>query len=132
MSEVHFRVVENVDDVLEHLDEFAELYNDYRNSAKMIRDHFGWSSGKYSRAKLLALDENLIEPGRKPNHLYGVAKYHSYHKQSGRYHVYAPISAGRFQVFCETEEQAKELVEKLKKVDWDKRFLPEFKKELGL
>lgn len=64
-----------------------------------------------------------------PNHV-GVKNY-SYSKYHGKYHIYKAINGKRvFFAYVKSEDTAKEMVERLKLVNWDKNEMPRIRKEL--
>jgi hypothetical protein len=145
---VSFRVIENSSPAyMEKYEEFIKLYNNPEITVEEIRKQLGWRTKIYNDARKKALEENRIIDRRSPNSIknckgrpvkpkhqpkhYYYDRWHDTFVIVKRYYINKKdvvVYYGRYK----REDTAKEVVEELKKVDWDKTKLQEIKKKLGL
>lgn len=145
---VTFKIVENSSPTyMEKYEEFVELYNNPEITVEDIRKKLGWRTKIYNDARTRALKEKRIKDRRSPNSIKNCKgrpvkpkhqpKYYYYDRVYGkfvivkRYYVNEKdimVYYGRY----DREDIAIKIVAELKKVDWDKKKLPQIKKELGL
>lgn len=115
---VNFRIIDG--DYYSKYDNFVKLYNDLNYSVFEIKKIIG--NNAYERCRKEALENGDIQPRlhsqSKKNNNY---KYYHYDKDMNKYRV-RKVKNGKYMSFgfYDTEEEAKQVVEKLKKVDWDK------------
>ena len=118
MKEVNFNIVEN--DYSSKYDEFVKLYNDYSVDVRTIKQKIG---GTYSKLRKEALDNGDIK--QRPYNIKRTNyKHYHFDKNMQKFRV-RKVKNGKYMSFgfYDTEEEAKQVVEELKKVDWDKRRL---------
>lgn len=98
-------------------DDFVRLYNNKKISVEYIQRKIGTTC--YNKYRKRALEEGVISPrivGVKINQDF---KYYHFDKQRGKYRVHK-VKNGKYMSFgfYDTEEEAKQRVEELKKVNW--------------
>ena len=106
--------------------EYIELYNKGL-TIKRISEELKISMGKCNTFYHHAVDDGLIKPRKtkKDKKTISKPKYYNYNPKCG-YSVYSPINiTGKQKSFgtYETEEEAKFIVEELKKVNWNSKCL---------
>ena len=114
MGEVNFRLIEG--DYSKY-DTFVELYNNKKVSVEYIKRKVGTHIYKKFRAEALENGDIIPRPsGVKINQDF---KYYHFDKQRGKYRVRRVIN-GKFLSFgfYDTENEAKQRVEELKKNNW--------------
>ena len=117
-------------------EEFIELYNDKSVSVLEIRRMLDWSGNIFNQARDKAVSENRIRLRSNGGHknkvkpLKSVPKYYSQHIITGKYSVRKMIN-GRTVYFgsYDSEDTVKEVVKRLKQVDWDINEYPTIKRE---
>ena len=116
---MNFHIVENDNS---KYDEFVELYNDYSIDTATIKQKIG--SNSYLKLRKEALENGDIKQRpsnikRNQNH-----KFYHFDKNRGKYRV-RKVRHGKYMCFgfYDTENEAKQVVEQLKAVDWDKSRL---------
>lgn len=125
---VKFRIVKDTSN--EKYPEYVELYNK-GVTVKEISEKLGVSEKKCYTFYRYALSDGLIEPRRtnknKKTKIFK-AKYYSYKAGLG-YNVYSPSANGKKTDFgyFQTEKEAKFIVEELKKVNWNKKYIDEIR-----
>jgi len=141
-----FRIVENPPPkYLEKYDTFIDLYNNSPLNVKEIREKLDWSISVYNQAKEKGLKEGKIIERRTPLTIKNVKgrpkntknppKYYS-KTTDGKYVVVKRFYKGKTvdkNVYCgiyDTENQAKQIVDEMKNVNWDKSYLNEIKKRV--
>ena len=102
--------------------EFVELYNNYDINVLEIKRIVGHNI--YTKLRREALINGDIKP--RPFNLRHNKNYKYYHfdKGSGKYRV-RKVKNGKYMSFgfFDTEDEAKDMVRRLKEVDWDKNKL---------
>lgn len=145
---VSFRLIENgCPAYVEKYEEFIELYNNPEIRVEDIRKQLGWGTKVYNDARKQALKENRIMDRRSPNSIKNCKgrpvkpkhkpKHYYYDWWSDKFVIVKRYYVDKKDVVVyygryDKEDTAKQIVEELKKVDWDKNKLPQIKKELGL
>lgn len=132
---LNFRVVEGEpEDYWDKYEEFIRLYNDNRIPVRRIKEKLGLRETKYNQYRNRAIEENKLElrynvyVSKKGG--YTPAKY--YHETNcGTFHVQKwmgnrSVSFGTYR----SERIAKEIVKKLKEVNWNKDELHRIRKEV--
>jgi len=119
MDNVTFNIVEN--DYSSKYDEFVELYNDYSIDVQKIKQKIG--SNSYLKLRKEALNKGDIK--QRPYNIKRVNhKHYHFDKSMGKFRV-RKVKNGKYMSFgfYDTEREAKQVVERLKEVDWDKTKL---------
>ena len=122
-SKKNFRIVENSPPkYLERYDEFLELYFNPEVFKRDILLELDWSENQYQHARKKAIRDGLIQPRTKVKHYY-------YNKSNGKYIVNKCTRNIHFAHTVDTEEEAKAMVEYLRKYGWTKQNAYKFKKQ---
>ena len=120
---VEFKFVEDKSED-KYLD-YVELYNEGL-SIKRISEELDVSIGKCNTFYHHAVHEELIKPRKAKTDKKTICKpkYYNYNPKCG-YCVYSPLINGKQKSFgtYKTEEEAKFIVEELKKVNWNSKYL---------
>ena len=144
MGVKNFRIVENpLPHYYEKYDDFVELYNNPNITIVDIRNKLGWTVKTYTLAREKALSEGLIKERRvrskkgRPRKKKKVPKNYYYRKNTGNYVVTKRITINKevktiYYGTYKNEEECVKIINELKKVNWDKKELPNIKKKLGI
>lgn len=125
---------------VEEYNQFVSLYNNPMVSVREIYNILGCTTRKYGKLRKKALYENKIIERQPRNYHKGkkrgrsrVINNYSYNTHSGKWIVRKGINYQTVHYGCyDTEEIAKEIVNELKKVDWDKNRLSEIEEKVGI
>ena len=114
-KKVNFRIIEG--DYSKY-DKFVEMYNNRKISTEYIKRKLGVAF--YNKYRGEALREGDIEPRPLSLKINNNFKYYHYDKVKKKYRV-RKVKNGKYMSFgfYDTEEEAKQRVEELKKINWN-------------
>ena len=130
---MNFNVIDGNDDYLQKLPEFVYEYNRGYLSVPKLIEKLDITRGEYRKLRRTSLEEGLITLKRKGNKKKQTYKtnprYYGKHMVKGitYWHVH---HKNKYICNCKTEKQAQEIVRRLKRVDWDLRYLNNIKEEV--
>ena len=130
---MNFNVIDGNDDYLQKLPEFVYEYNRGYLSVPKIIEKLDITRGEYRKLRRTSLEEGLItlkRKGNKKKETYKTnPKYYGKTVTKGR--VYWKVYyKNQYLCLCKTKQQAETIVERLKKVNWDLRYLNNIKEEV--
>ena len=119
---VEFNIIEEKTD--DKYIDYVELYNEGL-TLKNICEKLSISMNNCNTFYHHAINEGLIEPRKTRKKTRKKPKYYNYNIKGGYYAVYSPLINGKQNNFgiYNTEEEAKFVVEELKKVNWNRKCL---------
>ena len=130
---MNFNVIDGNDDYLEKLPEFVYEYNRGYLSVPKIIEKLDITRGEYRKLRRTSLEEGLItlkRKGNKKKETYKTnPKYYGKTVTKGR--VYWKVYyKNQYLCNCKTKQQAQEIVRRLKRVNWDLKYLNNIKEEV--
>ena len=123
----NFRIVENTPEEFEK--DYRKFINLYKNENVLKRDIpkiLGWNQTAYRKARQKAIREGEIEPTPSKSN----PKYYSFNKRSGKWLVQKKTKDIVLAHACTSEEEAKALVDYLKRHGWNQRNVYTFEREV--
>lgn len=131
MTNVSFKLI-NGNDLEEYEEEFKKLYNDSTLPVRLIPEKLGITTGEYRRLRKTLLEKGEIKLRRKPN-----KKPYSYHRTPKNYSynraghgTYTIIKNHVYYGTVKKEDDAVEVVRRLRECNWDKSKFKEIKKQV--
>jgi hypothetical protein len=116
---MNFRVIDGDDDYLEKVPEFVEEYNRNYLTIPKLCEKLDLSVTEYRKLRKHCIEEDLITLRRRENRKKKVSSRNYTTTIRGNRIYWRVYKNGRHYCTCKTEKEAKEIVERLKKCNWD-------------
>ena len=116
---MEFHIINGNDDYLNKTPEFAEEYNKGELSVPKLKEKLNLTNNEYRKLRKHCIEEGLItlkKKGRRKKQK--TPKYYYMINRTGKPY-YEIRKWGKFYCNTSTESQAKEIVRRLKKCNWD-------------
>ena len=116
---MNFRVIDGDDDYLEKVPEFVEEYNRNYLTIPKLCEKLDLSTTEYRKLRKHCIEEDLITLRRRQNKKKNTTPKNYTTAIRGRHIYWRVYKNGVHYCNCKTEKEAKEIVEQLKKCNWD-------------
>ena len=130
---MNFNVIDGDRNYLQKTEAFVEEYNRNYLSVTKLCEKLNITRNEYRKLRKHCVEENLITLKRKPNKRKKTYRTHPkyYSKTITRGQVYWKVHKNnKYICNCKTRQQAEEIVKRLKKVDWDLKYLNNIKEDV--
>lgn len=123
-------VTETSEEYYQDYEEFIRLYNENKINVNELCETLNLSQGKYKQYRKRGFEENRLIPNRRcirrtynNNGREGIGKY--YRKTSQGFIITKRIDGKNFSYGTyDDEELTQKIIQELKKVNWNKKYLP--------
>ena len=130
---MNFNIIEGNNDYLIKTEAFAKEYNQNKLSVPKICEKLDINLNEYRKLRRHCIEENLIRlkrQGRPRKQTYKTHPRNYSRVIRGKYTYFRIYKNGVDYGICKTEEQAQEIVRRLKKVNWDKKYLQRIREDV--